>query len=238
MKKHSLLVAMSMALFGCASDIANGPIVPSEDGTKVEVTQPSVSQTFANGTTMKVYSPEETATGSRAANYTGGGIISNVKPDPLSEAKVKEYQETFMKEFPAGKKNLEADHTNLKDYSSDFAMISDGKPVTIYPISVGGNARNTLGIYYYDNDGNKIEQDLWALTEDNVIGTAKNGWTCLQSGDGITFTIPKGCRYGFYITNKHIHGTHGKGAGGRPLGNQPFYSESSLNFQNQLHAVT
>lgn len=164
--------------------------------------------------------------GSRAA--MSGGVISDVAPAKLSADTMQAMKDLFLTEFPAGQKNLNADHSALKGFSSDFSLVSTGKTITMYPVLVGGNARNTVGVYWYEGDEMKT-QDLWALVEDGVIGNEKNGWAKLQDGSGINITIPAGCVYGFYITNQHKDGT--------AVGGQPFYTDASKNVGQQLHAV-
>ncbi|MCF0189170.1 MAG: DUF4114 domain-containing protein [Bacteroidaceae bacterium] len=158
------------------------------------------------------------------------GIVDPVRPAQLDSATMAGLKDVFMTEFPPGEKNLLKDHSDLKNFSTNFSLVSDGRPVALYPVMVGGDAKNTLSVFWYDSDGVYHTQEIWALTEPGVIGSNANGWSCLQDGTGITLNIPAGCVYGLSITNVHPKGTRVKGL--------PFSTDATQNAGGDLHAGT
>lgn len=136
---------------------------------------------------------------------------------------------------------------NQKKVTENFLYKSIGKLFYIRPIYFKSNSWVTLGIYYYDENNNIQEKNVWTRANNSSNGcwwrneqndlnkldrTAEDTDKLLEWGatalwcQSIKIEIPYGLSFGFYIQN----------------GDRKFYSEKKLNEtydgKKQCHAAT
>jgi len=218
-KLFYLLTIVAVGLFASCSNDLESTAGPTETSVvdNIECTMP-------NGVKMSVKSGnfQIVAAENQTIDFTPG--------EPMKSATVEQLADVFMDEFPAGHHGdeLAKEHAQLAAFSSNFELVSDGLPVCIYPILVGGDAGNTFGYYYKDKEGNIIEEKLFELEK-----VTADPWYKIQSGGFKEITLPEGTQYGFYIYNNHQKS--------EPYwvdGENRFYTAAEKNAETQKHAVT
>ena len=97
---------------------------------------------------------------------------------------------------------------------------------TIYPVASYTGAKLRLGIYWYDDEGNRVEKEVWRLddTMKEFDETFNTNIYRVQKDmpNGIHIRTPKNKAFGFYIDKVFAQ----------------FYSQSSLNDCGQVHSVS
>lgn len=115
-----------------------------------------------------------------------------------------------------------------KDGLTEDFMFYNGNAdgFTIYPVASYTGAKLRLGIYWYDEDGNRVEKEVWRLDDtmkefDPSINT--NIYRVQKAmPNGIHIRTPKNKAFGFYIDKVSVQ----------------YYSQSSLNNCGQVHSVS
>lgn len=90
----------------------------------------------------------------------------------------------------------------------NFLFVSNGEPFDLVMLYSNGGYRHQLGIYWYDEDGDCHEMDIWDEFEEmakrpetwyNANGAVSNKLSRLSDDAGAySITIPKGIKFGFY----------------------------------------
>lgn len=109
-------------------------------------------------------------------------------------------------------------YTNLNNVTHDFLYVSTGQFI-IYPYYWVTSAKNTIGVYYVDESGNRVEKDVLSIKGDELQYTANGGSTWQNVGDqdcntifpssgydsyrvrgeGVLVDIPAGTVFGMYL---------------------------------------
>jgi hypothetical protein len=128
---------------------------------------------------------------------------------------------------------------NLNKVTANFSYVSNG-PFIIYPYYWNTKSYNTIGVYYYDAQGNRIDVDVYKIKESNAgedseLMYEENGEYHstnnkqepghVTRGLGVKVDIPKGTKFGMYLkkTDTAVHnGVH-------ESKNYELFSESKLN---------
>lgn len=130
-------------------------------------------------------------------------------------------------------------------YFDDFVFVSNGEPFDLVMLYSNGGYRHLMGIYYYDENGERHEEQLWDEREDenphvwvNFNGTDSKGEISRKGDNAGAYTIrlPKGVKYGFYCHSLY-NGNDIKEGIRTPLPYGPivdyiykFYTEKALNW--------
>lgn len=138
---------------------------------------------------------------------------------------------------------------------SNYFYYSTGEPFTVVMLYSNGAYRHICGLYWYEEDGTRREEDMWDERTFNAKqwynpGGGQNAEKKIsrltdQSG-AYEINLPKNTRFGFYqksfypATNNYHDMVYGTTALGKKDQNKPFqfYSEMSLNWNGKCQTVT
>lgn len=193
MKRMTLFMsaALALGLSACSSDDAiidngtNGDGIPSA----------SLSYAPTRAAEVSAYS-----NGHRVAKKQQAVVsVSNVAP--LDNALLESTAKVFTEVLPEEQDNLNKTPTKpgVSNWTTNYLYVSDGKPFTLYPAYSTTNRHDIIGIYYYDEEGVKHEQDVF----DNK--GSHSGF--YRDQEGIQITVEKGYKFGFYL--KTAYGFNG-----------------------------
>ena len=209
------------------------------EGTRaLIVTDGCTAQTCAPGDEVSFI-----AIGTRTT-YSGNGYVEVSKltgdVDDLGDGKTYP-QYVYMAETDYNKlmEHVPETKPNLNKVTANFSYVSNGSFI-IYPYYWNTKSYNTIGLYYYDEQGNRVDVDIYTnrksnpgedselMYEDN--GEYKSTDNKQESGKvarglGIRVDIPKGIKFGMYL-KKTDTATHN---GVHETKNYEFFSESALN---------
>ena len=117
--------------------------------------------------------------------------VSNVAP--LDNDVLASTAKVFTEVLPEEQDNLNITptKTGVSNWTTNYLYVSDGKPFTLYPAYSGTNSHDIIGIYYYDEEGVKHEQD--------VFDNKGSHWGSYRDQEGIQITVEKGYKFGFYL---------------------------------------
>lgn len=140
-----------------------------------------------------------------AVKPSNGDILKVEAVDGLSNDDIDERCQLFLETFGEEHDNLNNPSSEIDNFSKDFVFESDGKPFVIYPIYINSSSKNDLGIYYYDENGNRQDQIIWESGQE--LEDATEGKYSIPNNlngeNGIQITLPAGYKYGFYISSTH-----------------------------------
>lgn len=198
MKRMTLFMsaAIALGLSACSSDdtiIDNGT-----NGNGI----PSASLSYAPTRAAEV---SAYSNGHRVAKKQQAVVsVSNVAPldNALLESTAKVFAGDNDAVLPEEQDNLNITPTKpgVSNWTTNYLYVSDGKPFTLYPAYSGTNSHDIIGIYYYDEEGVKHEQDIF----DNH----GSHWGFYKDQEGIQITVEKGYKFGFYLrTTYGFNGT-------------------------------
>ncbi|MCF0188506.1 MAG: DUF4114 domain-containing protein [Bacteroidaceae bacterium] len=221
MKKILSLLAASALLAACSNNSLDGVTPP----TQQEVNN-SITASFESGVTITIGQTPAAKKAKRKAPAVTDFTISNNAPLLATGTARDLVDNVFMEAFPNGSSAVGKDHSGLEDFASDFLYVSNGEPFDVYVLYSQALYIDDLGIYYYDEDGNKYEHTFWSMADTGWLryGWYKNGGcryayvatsTYNTAGKGYTMQLPKGWKFGFYVYNDQ---------------NGKKYSEAPLNF--------
>lgn len=193
MKRMTLFMsaALALGLSACSSDDAiidngtNGDGIPSA----------SLSYAPTRAAEVSAYS-----NGHRVAKKQQAVVsVSNVAP--LDNARLESTAKVFTEVLPEEQDNLNKTPTKpgVSNWTTNYLYVSDGKPFTLYPAYSTTNRHDIIGIYYYDEEGVKHEQD--------VFDNKGSHYGFYRDQEGIQITVEKGYKFGFYL--KTAYGFNG-----------------------------
>ena len=218
MRKVKLLAtaALAMGLAACSSDTTE-------------------SNGDSNNNAFVSYAPARAA---EVAAYSNGNRVSGTKASvisvsavsPLADDVLQSTAKVFLEVLPEEQDNLNLSPTKpgVSNWSTNYLYVSDGKPFTLYPAySKTSKQDNTIGVFYYDEDGNKHEQDIFFAQY--------CPWGYYKNQRGIKITIAKGYKFGFYLNN--YYGYNRQDRFGNYVGevSETFYSNVSENAASCSH---
>ncbi len=185
MRKINYFAALALALgfTACSSDDLN----PQEEGNKnQEAAEYTVSYAPAQAPRMAMYS--------NGQEVSGESIVNVESTAPLPNKTLEENAKIFIDLLPEDKDNLHntPNREGVTDWTTNYLYVSNGKPFTLYPAYSVTASHDVIGLYYYDEDGEMHEQDIF----DN---NGQCPWGYYKNKDGIKITIAKGYKFGFYI---------------------------------------
>ena len=185
MRKLNFFAAavLALGLAACSSDE-----ITQDDAHKEqqEAAQYTVSYAPARSANVAMYS--------NGNEVKGESIVTIENSNPLSNDILQSSAKVFLDLLPEDKDNLHntPNKEGVTDWTTNYLYVSNGKPFTLYPAySVTGN-HDIIGLYYYDEDGEMHEQEIF----DN---NGQCPWGYYKNKDGIKITIAKGYKFGFYI---------------------------------------
>lgn len=193
MKRMTLFMsaALALGLSACSSDDAiidngtNGDGIPSA----------SLSYAPTRAAEVSAYS-----NGHRVAKKQQAVVsVSNVAP--LDNALLESTAKVFTEVLPEEQDNLNKTPTKpgVSNWTTNYLYVSDGKTFTLYPAYSKTNSHDIIGIYYYDEEGVKHEQD--------VFDNKGSHYGFYRDQEGIQITVEKGYKFGFYL--KTAYGFNG-----------------------------
>lgn len=193
MKRMTLFMsaALALGLSACSSDDAiidngtNGDGIPSA----------SLSYAPTRAAEVSAYS-----NGHRVAKKQQAVVsVSNVAP--LDNARLESTAKVFTEVLPEEQDNLNKTPTKpgVSNWTTNYLYVSDGKPFTLYPAYSTTNRHDIIGIYYYDEECVKHEQD--------VFDNKGSHYGFYRDQEGIQITVEKGYKFGFYL--KTAYGFNG-----------------------------
>ena len=211
MKKITLFMsaALALGLTACSSDdtIDNGT-----NGGGI----PSAALNYAPTRAAEV---SAYSNGHRVAKKQKAVVsVSNVAP--LANDVLQSTAQVFIDVLPEDNDNLNITPTKagVSNWTTNYLYVSDGKPFTLYPAYSQTTSHDIIGIYYYDEEGVKHEQDFF----DNQDQRYKDK-------EGIQITVEKGYKFGFYL--KTTYGFNGTDRNNNHYGDieETYYSNVSEN---------
>lgn len=215
MKRMTLFMsaAFALGLSACSSDdtiIDNGT---NGDGI------PSASLSYAPTRAAEV---SAYSNGHRVAKKQQAVVsVSNVAP--LDNDVLASTAKVFTEVLPEEQDNLNITptKTGVSNWTTNYLYVSDGKPFTLYPAYSTTNRHDIIGIYYYDEEGVKHEQDVF----DNK--GSHSGF--YRDQKGIQITVEKGYKFGFYL--RTAYGFNGTDRNNNRYGDieETYYSNVSEN---------
>lgn len=221
MRKINLLAtaALAMSLAACSSDQIN----PNDDAS---ITDNNVAVSYAPTRAAEV---SAYSNGYRVARQKAS-VVSVSAVSPLADDVLQSTAKVFLDVLPEEQDNLNLSPTKpgVSDWSTNYLYVSDGKPFTLYPAySMTSKQDNTIGIFYYDEEGNKHEQDIFFAQY--------CPWGYYKNQRGIKITIAKGYKFGFYLNNNY--GYNRQDRFGNYVGevSETFYSNVSENAASCSH---
>lgn len=204
-------------------NVVNGEIQVVSPAYNVVQLFDAVTNEFINNEIVKPASTLKSLTRADNENLT---YLTVEKGD---EANVSGYGKKFIKNYPEKKPNLD------KLGEHDFLYVSDGRTINLYPIfSYTANCL-ALGVFYYDDNGQLIEQEIWEMNSDwyskgrHVDGRQYYYEVNAETSTAIKLTLPSGTPFGFYV--QCINGTNNGNTDKR-------HSASFLNTQNVCRNAT
>ena len=190
MKRMTLFMSAALAfgLSACSSDDAIIDNGTNGDGI------PSASLNYAPTRAAEV---SAYSNGYRVAKKQQAVVsVSNVAPldnDILaSTAKVFAGDNDAVLPEEQDNLNITPTKTGVSNWTTNYLYVSDGKPFILYPAYSATDRHDIIGIYYYDEEGVKHEQDIF----DNQ---KQCPWGYYKDKDGIQITVEKGYKFGFYL---------------------------------------
>lgn len=222
MKRMTLFMsaAIALGLSACSSDdtiVDNGT---NGDGI------PSASLSYAPTRAAEV---SAYSNGHRVAQKQKA-VVSVSAVSPLTDDVLQSTAKVFLEVLPEEQDNLNLSPTKpgVSNWTTNYLYVSDGKPFTLYPAYSKTNKQdNTIGIFYYDEEGNKHEQDIFFAQY--------CPWGYYKNQKGIKITIAKGYKFGFYLNNHY--GYNRQDRFGNYVGevSETFYSNVSENAASCSH---
>lgn len=217
MKKINLFVATALAMGFTACSDSNVP-TPDDGNSGANMAPSSVN-----------YAPTRSAR--VAATSNGYSVNSAQEPvvvvsgvDPLNNNLLESSAKVFLEILPEEQDNLNITPTKpgVTNWTTNFLYVSDGEPFTLYPAYSQTASHDIIGVYYYDENGNKFEENIF----DNE---GKCPWGYYKDKQGIKVTIAKGYKFGFYLRTKY--GYNRTDRYGEYVGNvvETYYSNVSEN---------
>ena len=232
MKKSLYIASLILGISSLFSCTADDPAV-TDNTQEISKAENAVTATFQNKGQITfgqnfdtkltaVYPrPLKRASRMRKANAVSDFVWYGNTATKLQKGVAEQLTDSvFMQDFPNNRDNLKAPHPGLKNLSFDFLYVSNGEPVEVWILYSHALYIDDIGIYYYDEQGNKYEKDFWSMANP---GWLKDGYqtvrggtlfkptfyreakkdtdTYNQTGEGYKFQLPKGWKFGFYIKN-------------------------------------
>ena len=186
MRKFNFFAAavLALGLAACSSDNLS-----QDDGDKNEQQEAAkftVSYAPSRASSVAMYSNNQPVQGESVVT------IENTKP--LSNEVLQSAAKVFVDLLPEDKDNLHTlpNKEGVTDWTTNYLYVSNGKPFTLYPAYSVTGSHDIIGLYYYDEDGEMHEQDIF----DN---NSQCPWGYYKNKDGIKITIARGYKFGFYI---------------------------------------
>lgn len=218
MRKINLFAtaALAMGLAACSSE-TNEPNDESSNNVYVNYAPTRAAE-------MAAYSNGYCVSGQKAS------VVSVSAVSPLADDVLQSTAKVFLEILPEEQDNLNLSPTKpgVSDWTTNYLYVSDGKPFTLYPAySMTSKQDNTIGIFYYDEEGNKHEQDIFFAQY--------CPWGYYKNQKGIKITIAKGYKFGFYLNN--YYGYNRQDRFGNYVGevSETFYSNVSENAASCSH---
>ena len=204
---------VALALLSCSDDVSSG-------GGKSD----------GNLTPMSVnYAPKQVAKVAAYSNgipvaYSQEPVLTIAGSSPLNNDQLESFAKVFLEILPEEQDNLykTPQKAGVTDWTTNYVYVSDGKPFTLYPAYSQTASHDIIGIYYYDENGNKYEENIF----DNE---GKCPWGYYKNQQGIKITITKGYKFGFFLRTKYPYNRADRF--GDYLGNivETYYSNVSEN---------
>lgn len=192
MRKINLLAAavLALGLSACSDDAItpdNGKTEPDVQPvlTSVNLAPTRAAQVAAYSNGFRVASQQE-------------AVVTISQGAPLKNEVLEENAKVFMDLLPEEQDNLNKTPSKegVKDWTTNYLYVSDGKPFTLYPAYSQTASHDIIGIYYYDEEGNKHEEDVF----DN---NGQSPWGYYKNQNGIKITVAKGYKFGFFLRTKY-----------------------------------
>lgn len=162
--------------------------------------------------------------GYRLAATPQDQIVTIVSVDPLANDVLESTSKVFLDILPEERDNINTAPTKegVSDWTTNYVYVSNGKPFTMYPAYSKTASHDIIGIYYYDENGEMHEENIF----DNE---GKCPWGFYKNQNGIKITVKKGYKFGFYLRTKY--GYNRQDRYGEYVGNvvETYYSNVSEN---------
>lgn len=189
MKKVNLFAAAAMAI-ACAACSDDTTI--TDGGSTGGMTTVSMSYAPTRAAEVSAYSNGHTVASEQEPVITISGVA------PLAQDVLEANAKVFTELLPEEQDNLNItpNKPGVKDWTTNYLYISDGKPFTLYPAYSKTASHDVIGVYYYDENGQMHEEDIFD-NENN-----KPYWY-YNNQPGIKITIAKGYKFGFYLRTQY-----------------------------------
>ena len=209
------------------------------EGTRaLIVTDGCTAQTCAPGDEVSFI-----AVGTRTT-YSGNGFVKVSKltgdVDDLGDGKIHpQYVYKSEADYQQLIAHVPETKPNLNKVTANFSYFSNG-PFIIYPYYWNTKSYNTIGVYYYDAQGNRIDVDVYKIKESNPGEDSelmyeedgayhstnnKQEPGHVTRGLGVKVDIPKGTKFGMYLKKTDTVTRNGV----KESKNYELFSESALN---------
>ena len=151
-------------------------------------------------------------------------VVSIKGVAPLANDVLESTAKVFLDILPEEQDNLNLTpkKEGVSDWTTNYLYVSNGKPLTLYPAYSQTASHDIIGIYYYDKDGKKHEENIF----DN---NGQCPWGYYKNQKGIQITVKKGYKFGFYLSTKYGYNRNDRY--GEYVGNvaETYYSNVSEN---------
>lgn len=216
--RKSDVFAVALLLMGLSACSVEDSVPGGDDNSNIEPTVESVSYAPSRAAEVAAYSNGYSVARQQQAVLT----ITNVAP--LDNATLESAAKVFMDILPEERDNINVtpNRAGVTDWTTSYLYVSNGKPFVLYPTYSQTSSHDIIGIYYYDEDGEKHEQDIF---DNNGVSP----WGYYKNQQGIKITVEKGYKFGFYLKAPYIYNR--TDAYGDYVGtvHQTFYSNVSEN---------
>ena len=214
MRKINFLAAtvLALGLTACSSDSIT-PDTPAPDAPETA----SISFAPTRAAQVAAYS-----NGYRAAKQSAD-IVTITGVAPLANDVLESNAKVFMDILPEEQDNLNLSPSKpgVTDWTTNYLYVSNGKPFVLYPAYSVTGSHDIIGIYYYDDEGVKHEE--------NIFDNTPCPWGYYKNQNGIQITVAKGYKFGFYLYTTYAYNRQDRY--GDYVGNvaETFYSNVSEN---------
>ena len=189
----ALATIFAGALVSCTNDL-NEPVVNKPDALPAlklvkapDVTAWSGEQILGNTFAVK------------ATRGEGGPVVaSNTIKGTFKETDVKDLSDKVNERLSEGKTNVDQIDTDFLYYAEEDLTFN------LYCLLKNTNQIHYLGLFYYDEDGEKHEQKIWESIEPNFYDKSYD-WdyendvqVVTQNLEGVQVTVKAGYKFGFY----------------------------------------
>lgn len=158
----------------------------------------------------------------------------DVESDAVVTAKYEEVTYNTAKDAALMLKHFPEAGKNIPNFTSNFLYYAKDGDVTLTLTRIYQQTDQThyLGIYYYNEKGEKVEQ---IITEQDMTQYTTGDWNTNEKAKRITVTVKKGYYFGFFINGRNNGENDGNLVNDNPSYPEKYYTQSELNNARNIY---